>query len=202
LFASKRRKQIAEDRNSLRVAIVATDDFEEVEMTDPRKFLEAQGAETVLIAPHPGKIQAMRHDEKSAKYDVDQTLDESNPEDFDALLLPGGALNADNLRVEQKAQEFARDFDRKNKPIAVICHGPWLLVSAGLVKGRTMTSYHTIKDDLVNAGANWVDAEAVVDRNWVSSRHPGDIPKFNEKIKELFWGGAREQRSRARAASK
>jgi protease I len=193
---------MAEDRNTLRVAIVATDDFEEVEMTEPRKFLEAQGAETVLIAPHPGKIQAMRHDEKSEKYEVDQTLDEANPEDFDALLLPGGALNADNLRVERKAQEFARNFDRKNKPIAVICHGPWLLVSAGLVKGRTMTSYHTIKDDLVNAGANWVDSEAVVDRNWVSSRQPSDIPKFNEKIKELFWGGSRQQPSRAKAASK
>jgi protease I len=191
---------MAEDRNTLRVAIVATDDFEEVEMTEPRKFLEAHGAETVLIAPHPGNIQAMRHDDKSEKYDVDQTLDEANPEDFDALLLPGGALNADNLRVERKAQEFARNFDRENKPIAVICHGPWLLVSAGLVKGRTMTSYHTIKDDLVNAGANWVDSEAVVDRNWVSSRQPSDIPKFNEKIKELFWGGSREQRSRARAA--
>ena len=193
---------MAQVRNALRVAIVATDDFEEAEMTEPRKFLEVQGAETILIAPHPGKIQAMRHDEKSEKYDVDQTLDEANPEDFDALLLPGGALNADNLRVERKAQEFARNFDRRNKPIAVICHGPWLLVSAGLVKGRTLTSYHTIKDDLVNAGANWVDSEAVVDRNWVSSRHPGDIPKFNDKIKKLFWGGARQEPSRAKAASK
>jgi deglycase len=195
-------KEMAENRKSLKVAIIATDDFEEVEMTEPRKFLEAQGARAVLISPHGGKIKAMRHDEKSGEYAVDQTLDEVNPGDFDALLLPGGALNVDSLRVEQKAQDFARDFDRQMKPIAVICHGSWPLVSAGLVKGRTLTSYHTIKDDLVNAGANWVDSQAVVDRNWISIRQPSDIPKFNEKIKELFWGGAREQASRAIAASK
>ena len=191
-----------QQKENLRVAIIATDDFEEVEMTDPRKFLESQGAKTVLIAPHAGKIRAMRHDEKSGEYQVDQTLEQANPDEFDALLLPGGALNADALRVERKAQEFARDFDRQMKPIAVICHGPWLLVSAGIVRGRTLTSYHTIKDDLVNAGAQWVDSEAVVDRNWVSSRQPSDIPKFNEKIKELFWGGAGREQPRAKAAFK
>jgi protease I len=199
---SRRRIEMPQPKQSLRVAIIATDDFEEAEMTDPRMFLESQGAKTILIAPHGGKIRAMRHDEKSGEYSVDQTLDQANPDDFDALLIPGGPLNADRLRVEPKAQDFVRDFDREMKPIAVICHGPWLLVSAGLVKGRKLTSYHTIKDDLVNAGAEWADSEVVVDRNWVSSRQPSDIPKFNEKMKALFWGGAREQQPRAKAAFK
>lgn len=193
---------MTDNKQTIKIAIIATDNFEESEMTDPRKFLEGQGAKTVLIAPHAGKIRAIRHDEKSGEYTVDQTLDQADPDDYDALLLPGGALNADSLRVEKKAQDFAREFDLQMKPIAVICHGPWLLVSAGLVKGRTLTSYHTIKDDLVNAGANWVDSEAVVDRNWASSRQPSDIPKFNEKVKELFWGGALQQPSRAKAAAK
>jgi protease I len=189
-----------QNKDDVRVAIIATDDFEEAEMTEPRKFLEEQGAKTTLIAPHGGKIHAMRHDEKAGDYKVDQILEDANPDDFDALLLPGGALNADALRVERKAQDFVRDFDREGKPIAVICHGPWLLVSAGLVKGRKLTSYHTIQDDLVNAGAEWVDSEAVVDGNWVSSRQPSDIPKFNEKMRELFWGGAGERRPRSKAA--
>lgn len=189
-----------ENKQTLRVAILATDGFEEAEMTEPRKFLEDQGAKTVLIAPHAGKIQAFKHHDKAGEYAVDLTLDQANSEDFDALLLPGGALNADALRVEPKAQEFAREFDRQLKPVAAICHAPWLLVSAGLVKGRTLTSYHTIRDDIQNAGGNWQDSEAVVDRNWVTSRQPSDIPKFNEKMKELFWGGARGQQSRSKAA--
>jgi len=188
-----------ENKQALRVAIIATDGFEEVEMTEPRKFLEEQGAKTVLIAPHAGKIQAFKHHDKAGQYDVDLTLDQADSEDFDALLLPGGALNADALRVTPEAQEFAREFDRELKPLAVICHAPWLLVSAGLVKGRTLTSYHTIRDDIANAGGNWEDSEAVVDRNWVTSRQPSDIPKFNEKMKELFWGGG-HARSRSKAA--
>lgn len=128
------------------------------------------------------------------------TLDQANSEDFDALLLPGGALNADALRVIPEAQEFVREFDRELKPMAAICHAPWLLVSAGLVKGRTLTSYHTIRDDIVNAGGNWQDSEAVVDRNWVTSRQPSDIPKFNEKMKELFWGDGRGRPGRSKAA--
>jgi len=180
-----------EKKQALRVAILATDGFEEAEMTEPRKFLEKQGAQTVLIAPHAGKIYAFKHHDKAGEYDVDMTLEEADTEDYDALLLPGGALNADALRVVPEAQEFVREFDRELKPMAVICHAPWLLVSAGLVKGRTLTSYHTIRDDVVNAGGNWEDSEAVVDRNWVTSRQPSDIPKFNEKMKELFWGGGR-----------
>ena len=169
-----------------RVAIIATDLFEEAELIEPRKALEEAGARTTVIAPKGGEIQAMKHHEKSQKVKVDMTLDHAQPGDFDAVLLPGGALNADKLRMEQKAQEFVRQFDREGKPIAVICHGPWLLISAGLVKGHHMTSYYTIQDDLRNAGANWVDEVSVRDRNWVSSRQPSDIPQFNKNMIELF----------------
>ena len=170
----------------LRVAILATDLFEEAELVEPRKALQEAGAQAVVIAPKSGEIQAVQHDKKTQKVKVDMTLDEARPNDFDAVLLPGGALNADALRMEKKAQEFVKNVDSTGKPIAVICHGPWLLISAGLVKGRHMTSYKTIQDDLKNAGANWVDEVSVRDRNWVSSRQPGDIPEFNRNMVELF----------------
>jgi len=170
----------------LRVAILATDLFEEAELVEPRKALQEAGAQAVVIAPKSGEIQAVQHDKKTQKVKVDMTLDEARPNDFDAVLLPGGTLNADALRMEKKAQEFVKNVDSTGKPIAVICHGPWLLISAGLVKGRHMTSYKTIQDDLKNAGANWVDEVSVRDRNWVSSRQPGDIPEFNRNMVELF----------------
>lgn len=176
------------ENDELRVAILAAADFEEAELKEPREFLQSEGAETVLISLKPGKISSMRHDEKSTEYNVDKTLDEVQPGEFDALLLPGGALNADRLRVEKAAQDFVREFDNAGKPIAIICHAPWLLVSAGLVKGRKLTSYHTIQDDIRNAGGEWIDAETFTDRNWVTSRQPSDIPAFNQKMKELFWG--------------
>jgi len=169
-----------------RVAILATDLFEEAELIEPRKALEEAGAKTTVIAPKSGEIQAIRHDTKTQKVKVDMTLDDAKPDDFDAVLLPGGAMNADKLRIENKAQEFVREFDRAGKPIAVICHGPWLLISAGLVRGRHMTSYKTIQDDLRNAGAQWVDEASVRDRNWVSSRQPSDIPQFNREMIQLF----------------
>lgn len=169
-----------------RVAIIATDLFEEAELIEPRKVLEDAGAKTTVISPKSGEIQAVRHDTKTQKVKVDKTLDEAKPDDYDALLLPGGAMNADALRMEIKAQDFVRKFDRAGKPIAVICHGPWLLISAGLVRGRHMTSYHTIQDDVRNAGANWVDEVSVRDRNWVSSRQPADIPQFNRNMIQLF----------------
>jgi protease I len=176
----------AEKLNNFHVAILATNDFEEAELIEPRKALKDAGAKISVIAPKSGKIQAMKHDEKSGFVDVDLTLDQANPDDFDAVLLPGGALNADHLRVEPKAQEFVRRIDKAGKPIAVICHGPWLLVSAGLVKGHTLTSYYTIQDDIRNAGGKWVDKEVVTDHNWVSSRQPKDIPAFNSAMLELF----------------
>ena len=169
-----------------RVAIIATDLFEEAELIDTRKALDEAGAKTTVIAPKAGEIQAVKHSEKTQKVKVDMTLDEAKPTDFDALLLPGGALNADKLRMEKKAQQFVRDFDRGGKPIAAICHGPWLLISADLVNGRHMTSYYTIQDDLKNAGAHWVDDVYVRDRTWVSSRQPADIPTFNREMLALF----------------
>jgi protease I len=180
-----------------RVAILATDLFEEAELIEPRKALQEAGAQVVVIAPKAGEIQAVQHDKKTQKVKVDMTLDEARPNDFDAVLLPGGAMNADALRMEKKAQEFVKNMDEAGKPIAVICHGPWLLISAGLVKGRHMTSYKTIQDDLKNAGAKWVDERCVVDRNWVSSRQPTDIPEFNRNMLKLF---AEEKQKGRRAA--
>ncbi|HZO32563.1 MAG TPA: type 1 glutamine amidotransferase domain-containing protein [Chloroflexota bacterium] len=176
-------------QNSLegkRVAIVVADDFEQVEMTEPRKALEQAGARTVLVAPKAGKVQGFNHDTKADSFAVDQTLDEANPDDFDAMVLPGGALNADFLRAQPKAQGFVRQLDRAGKPVAAICHVPWLLVSAGLVRGRTLTSYHTIQDDIRNAGGTWQDREVICDGNWVTSRQPNDIPAFNREMLALF----------------
>jgi protease I len=169
-----------------RVAILATDLFEEAEFMEPRKALKEAGAETVVIAPHGGEIQAVKHDLKTQKVKVDMTLDQAKPEGFDAVLLPGGAMNADALRMEKKAQQFVQQMEREGKPLAVICHGTWLLISAGLVRGRHMTSYHTIQDDLKNAGARWSNDATVRDRNWVSSRQPSDLPEFNRSMIELF----------------
>jgi|ERR1700683_648891 protease I len=191
---------MATQDKKIRVAILAAPNFEETELIEPKKFLEKEGAKTEVISLESGKIQAMKHDEKSAKYDVDVVLAEADPADYDALLLPGGALNADKLRVEKKAQEFVKAFDKAGKPIAVICHAPWLLVSAGLVKGRKLTSYHTIQDDIRNAGGEWTDSEVVVDGNWITSRQPSDIPVFNEAIKSLFWSRVSAAGKNAKAA--
>ena len=170
----------------MRVAILATDGVEDVELRDPRKALDEAGAKTTLFAPKDGAIQSFKHFDKADKFRVDDTLANADPGKFDAVLLPGGALNADTMRVQPRAQEFVREMDRQGKPIAVICHAPWLLISAGCVRGRTITSYHTIQDDVRNAGANWKDEEVVRDRNWVSSRQPSDIPAFNKAMIELF----------------
>jgi protease I len=180
-----------------RVAILITDDFERVELAEPRQALEEAGAKTFIIAPHGGEVQSMNHDVKAEKYKVDLTLDEANPDDFDALLLPGGALNADVLRMDQRARDFVRRIDQTGKPIAVICHAPWLLVSAGLVQGRTITSYYTLQDDIRNAGGRWLDTEVVRDRNWVSSRGPRDLPAFTREMISLFSESVRERRKAA-----
>jgi protease I len=179
-----------------RVAILATDLFEEAELIEPRKALQEAGAKTTVVAPKSGEIQAVKHDTKTQKVKVDMTLEQAKPDDFDAVLLPGGAMNADALRMQPKAQEFVQQIDRAGKPIAVICHGPWLLISAGLVKNRHMTSYKTIQDDLKNAGAKWTDDASVRDRNWVSSRQPSDIPQFNRNLIELF-SEAKQKATRA-----
>lgn len=185
----------AKNLQGMRVAILATSGVEQAELTEPRKALDEAGARTTLIAPKTGKIKAMKHDEIVGEFPVDMSLEDANPEEFDAVLLPGGALNADALRVENAAQEFVRYMDDSGKPIAVICHGPWLLISADLVDGRSLTSYHTIQDDIRNAGGLWMDKEVVRDQNWVSSRQPTDIPAFNREMLNLF----AEHRSRVPA---
>ncbi len=185
------------DVKGMKVAILVAEDFEQSEMTEPRKALDEAGAKTTLISPKSGSVHGVKHDEKADTFKVDMTLDEAKPEQFDAVLLPGGALNADFMRAEKKAQEFVKKMDKEQKPIAVICHGPWLLVSSGLVKGRKMTSYHTIQDDIRNAGGIWEDSEMVRDRNWVSSRSPKDLPAFNKAMIELF---AEHKAGRRRAA--
>jgi protease I len=172
--------------DGLKVAILVSDDFEQVEMTAPREALQKAGAQVTLIAPKPGQVTGFHHDQKGDAFPVDQTLDEARAADYDAALLPGGALNADFLRVVPAAQEFVRAMDQAGKPLAVICHAPWLLVSAGLVGGRTLTSYHTIQDDIRNAGGTWQDEAVVHDRNWVTSRQPDDIPAFNAAMITLF----------------
>ncbi|MDQ6643375.1 MAG: type 1 glutamine amidotransferase [Chloroflexota bacterium] len=172
----------------MRIAILVTDDFEQAELVEPKKALEQAGATTKIISPKPGQVQGMNHDVKADSFPVDITLDQAKPGDFDAILLPGGAVNADALRMEPKAQDFVRQAESNGKPIAVICHGSWLLISAGLVKGKTMTSYYTIQDDIRNAGGKWMDQEMVLDGNWVSSRSPEDLPAFNKAMIKLFSG--------------
>ncbi len=172
--------------DGLKVAILVTDGFEQVELTSPKAALEEAGAITKILAPHSGVVQGVNHDVKADEFKVDMVLGQADPDDFDAVLLPGGALNADALRVVPEAQQFIKKIDGQNKPVAVICHGPWLLVSAGLMHGKTLTSYHTIRDDIRNAGANWVDSEVVRDGNWVSSRSPKDLPAFNKEMIALF----------------
>lgn len=169
-----------------RVAILATDGVEDAELREPREALRAAGAHVTLIATKKDKIQSFQHFDKKDQFNVDSLLGDADPKQFDGVLLPGGALNSDTLRVQTQAQEFVREMDRAGKPIAVICHAPWLLVSAGLLKGRTLTSYHTIQDDVRNAGGKWQDEEVVRDRNWVSSRQPSDIPAFNQAMVDLF----------------
>lgn len=172
--------------SELRVAVIATDGFEESELTEPVRALQEAGARVEVLSPQAGEIQAFRHHDKGTTVKVDRVLDEAQPNSYDALVLPGGALNADTLRVEPKVQAFIQEMQNSGKPMAVICHAPWILVSANVVSGRTLTSYHTIQDDIRNAGGNWVDQEVVVDGNWVTSRKPSDIPAFNREMLNLF----------------
>ena len=174
------------DLNNLRVAMIAMDGFEESELTEPRKALESAGAKVEVLSAKPGEIQGYRHHDKAGKARVDRSLEEARPDDYDALMLPGGALNADEARANPKVRHFIREFDRAAKPMAVICHAPWELISAGIVRGRKLTSWHTIQDDIRNAGGEWADREVVVDQNLVTSRGPQDLPAFNREMLILF----------------
>src|SRR5437016_5296629 len=149
--------------SGLKVAVIAADGYEQAELLEPKKALEEAGAEVLVIAPKPGEIQGFKHWDKADTMAVDLELAQAKPAEFDAVLLPGGVINADALRIEKKAQELVQEMDRARKPIAVICHGPWLLISAGLAKGRHMTSWPTLQDDLRNAGVQWEDKECIRD---------------------------------------
>jgi protease I len=172
-----------------KVAILVADGFEQVEMTKPREALDEAGAQTKLVSLKSGKIQGMNHADKGDKFDVDLTVDQVRPDEFDALMIPGGLFNPDAMRTNVRAQNFARHFFRESKPVAVICHGPQVLINADLVRGRRMTSWPAIQVDMRNAGARWVDEEVVVDNGLVSSRKPDDIPAFNRKMIEEFAEG-------------
>ena len=169
-------------QGSRKVAILVTDGFEQVELTGPRDALRAAGIETRIVAPQAGTVQGFNHDEKADALPVDQTLKDARPDDFDALLLPGGVINADALRVDESAQAFAKAIAQADKPLAVICHGAWLLIDAGLVKGKTLTSWPSLATDLRNAGAQWVDEPVHVEGSWVSSRKPDDLPGFQKAL--------------------
>jgi protease I len=190
-----------------KVAILVTDGFEQVELTEPKQALEDEGAQTAIVSPAEGKVKGWQHTEWGDEFPVDVPLSNARPGDYDALLLPGGVMNPDKLRMNKEAVEFVRAFVDAGKPIAAICHGPWLLVEADALRGRTATSYPSIQTDLKNAGANWVDQEVVVDGGIVTSRRPRDLPAFNRKMVEEFaegrhgGGGAGEYAQEASAAT-
>jgi protease I len=171
---------------SLKVAVLATDGFEQSELTEPVRALREAGAEPVVVAPHGGEIQGMRHHEKGDKVKVDQTLDRVDAKSFDALVLPGGVANPDELRTNKEAMAFVRHFVEAGKPVAAICHGPWSLVEVGAVKGRKLTSWPSLRTDIKNAGGEWVDQEVVVDGMFITSRKPDDLPAFNKALIKML----------------
>ncbi|HWV57300.1 MAG TPA: type 1 glutamine amidotransferase domain-containing protein [Longimicrobiales bacterium] len=186
------------DRHDLtgkRIAILVEDGVEQVELTEPRQALEDAGATTELISPRSGRVRAWNFTEWGGEFDVDRPLDDADPADYDALLLPGGVMNPDRLRTNERAVKFVRTFVDSGKPVASICHGPWMLVEADVVRGRRVTSYPSIRTDLENAGAQWEDSEVVTDRGLVTSRRPDDIPAFNRKMLEEFAEGVHERRA-------
>ena len=185
-----------------RVAIVGADMVERVELIEPRKALQEAGATTELISLKPGEIKTFNHFDPAASEKVDKPVEEADASDYDALLIPGGVGNPDQLRGDENMVAFVRSFFEQGKPVAAICHAPWVLIEAGVVRDRTMTSWPTLATDLRNAGANWVDQEVVVDSGFVTSRKPDDIPAFNEKMIEEFAEGKHaEQAQQAQAAS-
>ena len=177
------------DLNNTKVAILVAEGFEQEELTSPREALDNAGAQTMIVSPESGQVQGWNHYDKGDMFDVDLPLSEANAADFDALLLPGGVANPDQLRMKPEAVNFIKQFFDSGKPVAVTCHGPWTLIEAGVVKGRKITSWPSVKTDLINAGAEWVDEECVVDSGLVSSRKPDDLPAFNKKMLEEFAEG-------------
>jgi protease I len=177
--------------NGLHIAILVTDGFEQVEFSETKKALEREGAITKIVSNRQEKVQGVNHDVEADQFNVDLTFDEADPADFDGIILPGGAMNAAHLRSIQQAQHFVQGVENQGKPIAAICHGVSLLAAAGLVQGRTLTSWPALRGDISSAGGNWIDQEVVVDGNWVTSRKPDDIPAFTQKMIEVMAGRMR-----------
>ena len=188
---------MAGELKNTRVAALVENGFEQVELTEPRRALESAGATVEIVSPQPSKVKGWNHTNWGDEVKVDVALDSASADKYDALLLPGGVINPDKLRMNPKAVEFVKAFVESGRPIAAICHGPWTLIEAGGVKGRKVTSWPSLRSDLVNAGANWVDQECVTDNGLVTSRKPDDIPAFNRKMIEEF-GEGRHDRNRNR----
>jgi protease I len=184
---------MANELQGKKIAFIATEGVEQLELTEPWKAVQEAGAEPQLISVEPGEVQAWQHFDKGGSFKVDRTIEEAHVEDYDALVLPGGVANPDQLRTDENVVSFIREFATSGKPIGVICHGPWTLIEAGVVKGRAITSWPSLQMDLRNAGAHWVDEEVVVEPGLVSSRKPADLPAFNAKIIEQFALGRQEQ---------
>jgi len=177
------------DLSNKKIAILATDGFEQSELEEPKKAIEAAGATVHIVSLKPGTIQGFHHADKGDAFEVDETIDAVSANDYDGLVLPGGVLNPDALRVNADAVSFVRDFFKQHKPVAAICHGPWTLVEADVVSGRTLTSWPSLKTDIENAGGTWVDEEVHVDQGLVTSRTPDDLPAFCDKAIEEFAEG-------------
>jgi protease I len=192
---------MAEELKGKKIAALVDDGFEQVELLEPRKALEQAGARVDVVSPQTSEVKGWQFTDWGDKVRVDRPLDSANAADYDALLLPGGVINPDRLRINPRAVAFVKEFVTANKPIAAICHGPWTLIEAGAVKGRRMTSWPSLRTDLTNAGASWVDQEVIVDRGLVTSRKPDDIPAFNRKAIEEFAEGVHPPGGRAQAVS-
>jgi len=186
---------VADKLQGKRVAFLATDMVEQVELTEPWKAVQAAGATPELISLEEGEIQGFNHYDKGDTFKVDKTVEEARAEDYDALVIPGGVGNPDTMRADENAVQFVRDFFEQQKPVGVICHGPWMLVEAGVVRGRKVTSWPSLQTDIRNAGGEWVDEQVVVDHGLVTSRKPDDLPAFNEKIVEEFCEGEHAEQS-------
>jgi protease I len=186
---------VADKLQGKRVAFLATDMVEQVELTEPWKAVKDAGGTPELVSLKEGEIQGFNHYDKADTFKVDRTVEEARAEDYDALVIPGGVGNPDTMRTDENAVQLVRDFFEQGKPVGVICHGPWMLVEAGVVRGRKVTSWPSLQTDIRNAGGDWVDQEVVVDDGLVTSRKPDDLPAFNEKIVEEFCEGRHEQQA-------
>jgi protease I len=188
---------VANELQGKRVAFLATDMVEQVELTEPWQAVEQAGATPELISLEEGEIQGFNHYDKADTFKVDRTVEEARADDYDALVIPGGVGNPDTMRADENAVQFVRDFFVQNKPVGVICHGPWMLVESGVVRGRKVTSWPSLQTDIRNAGGEWVDEQVVVDNGLVTSRKPDDLPAFNAKIVEEFAEGKHAEQSRS-----